>query len=119
MLITLPRSAICQSVAEVQLTGVATLEAASHRLNLNVLFNEKRVSEVARGSRTTGWERDSVRQVSQGNTLSDASVTVQTVDIAVTLARTQLARSEWVSRLYPFIPCVSSPPVSMHLLFLL
>ena len=34
MLITLPRrSAICQSVVEVYLTGVAPLEAVSHRFN--------------------------------------------------------------------------------------
>ena len=35
MLITLSRrAAICQSVAEVQLTGVAPLGAASHKFNL-------------------------------------------------------------------------------------
>ena len=33
MLITFRRAAICQSVAEVQLTGVAPLGTVSHRLN--------------------------------------------------------------------------------------
>ena len=36
MLITLSRrTAICQSVAEDELTGVATLEALSHRFNFS------------------------------------------------------------------------------------
>ena len=39
MLITLSRrTAICQSVAEVQLTGVAPLGAVSHRFNFNFFY---------------------------------------------------------------------------------
>ena len=39
MLITSRRAAICQSVAEVYLTGVAPLGAVSHRLNFNFCMN--------------------------------------------------------------------------------
>ena len=40
MLITLShRNSICQSVAEVQLTGVVPLETVSHRLNFKFLLN--------------------------------------------------------------------------------
>ena len=38
MLITSCHTAICQSVAEVQLTGVAPLGAVSHRFNLNLIL---------------------------------------------------------------------------------
>jgi hypothetical protein len=41
MLITLScRPAICQSVAEVYLTGVAPLGAVSHRFNFNIYFTK-------------------------------------------------------------------------------
>ena len=44
MLITLSRrAAICQSVAEVQLTGVAPLGAVSHRFNLIIFKEDKSV----------------------------------------------------------------------------
>ena len=42
MLITLSRrTAVCQSVAEVQLTGVVPLGAVIHRLNFNFLSSDE------------------------------------------------------------------------------
>ena len=55
MLITLSRrTAICQSVGEVLLTGVASLEAVSHRFNFKFYLILQVVFSITRTSSATG-----------------------------------------------------------------
>ena len=56
MLITLSRrTAICQSVAEVYLTGVAPLGAVSHRFNFNLITGEAFTEPLGSISHAESW----------------------------------------------------------------